>query len=309
MPKITKRALDALRPSLDGREAFLWDAGDGSLKGFGVRMKPSGVASYLVQYRNKEGRTRRLALGKVGTLAPDEARKLAGNTLSDVAKGRDPSADRHAIRGAMTVSELCDLYLVEAKARIKASTLAADISRIETHVKPLIGRFTVRSLTAARYRADEGGHHRWQNRKASQEGRAWRRRCGRLRCRRSHARDDGNHPRIRQKIAQLDQGEPGSWCEEAAGSQTATVPHDRRDHKTGTCYPHNREGGRKRGSLGSDPAIVVDWFAPHGVPRASARLGGRPRGLHPLRGYQERPSTPPSRQGGYQAYRSSAYAG
>jgi len=149
MPKITKRALDALRPSVDGREVFLWDAGDGSLKGFGVRMKPSGVASYLVQYRNKEGRTRRLALGKVGTLAPDEARKLAGNTLSDVAKGRDPSADRHAIRGAMTVSELCDLYLVEAKARIKASTLAADISRIETHVKPLIGRFTVRSLTAA----------------------------------------------------------------------------------------------------------------------------------------------------------------
>jgi integrase len=149
MPKITKRALDALRPSLDGREAFLWDAGDGSLKGFGVRMKPSGVASYLVQYRNREGRTRRLVLGKIGTLTPDEARKLAGEALSAVAKGSDPSADRHAVRGAITVSELCDLYLSEAKARIKASTLAADISRIETHVKPLIGRFTVRSLTAA----------------------------------------------------------------------------------------------------------------------------------------------------------------
>jgi integrase len=149
MPKITKRALDALRPSVDGREVFLWDAGDGSLKGFGVRMKPSGAASYLVQYRNKEGRTRRLALGRVGTLTPDEARKLAGEALSAVAKGSDPSADRHTVRGAITVSELCDLYLSEAKARIKASTLAADISRIETHVKPLIGRLTVRSLTTA----------------------------------------------------------------------------------------------------------------------------------------------------------------
>jgi len=309
MPKITKRALDALRPSVDGREVFLWDAGDGSLKGFGVRMKPSGVASYLVQYRNKEGRTRRLALGKVGTLAPDEARKLAGNTLSDVAKGRDPSADRHAIRGAMTVSELCDLYLVEAKARIKASTLAADISRIETHVKPLIGRFTVRSLTAAdieRMKADIiAGKTAKPRRRVGRGGVA----AGGSGVAARTLGMTGNHPRIRQKIAQLDQGEPGSWCEEAAGSQTATVPHDRRDHKTGTCYPHNREGGRKRGSLGSDPAIVVDWFAPHGVPRASARLGGRPRGLHPLRGYQERPSTPPSRQGGYQAYRSSAYAG
>jgi integrase len=149
MPKITKRVIDNLRPAVDGKDVFVWDAGDGSLKGFGVRMKRSGVASYLVQYRNKEGRTRRLALGKIGTLTPDEARKLAGSTLSEVAKGRDPSANRHAVRGAITVSELCSLYLSDAKARIKPSTVAADISRIETHVKPLIGRLTVRSLTAA----------------------------------------------------------------------------------------------------------------------------------------------------------------
>jgi integrase len=149
MPKITKRVLDALRPAVDGKDVFIWDAGDGSLKGFGVRVKPSGAASYLVQYRNREGRTRRLVLGKIGTLTPDEARKLAGDAFSAVAKGSDPSADRHAVRGAITVSELCDLYLVDAKPRIKASTLAADISRIETHVKPLIGRLTVRSLTTA----------------------------------------------------------------------------------------------------------------------------------------------------------------
>ena len=49
----------------------------------------------------------------------------------------------------MTVSELCDLYMVETKERIKASTWSSDRSRIETHVKPLIGQFTVRSLTTA----------------------------------------------------------------------------------------------------------------------------------------------------------------
>jgi hypothetical protein len=47
MPKITKRAVDALRPDPAGRDVFLWDAGDGALKGFGVRLKPSGAASYL----------------------------------------------------------------------------------------------------------------------------------------------------------------------------------------------------------------------------------------------------------------------
>ena len=149
MPKITKRVVDGLRPDRGGKECFLWDAGDGALKGFGIRMKPSGAASYLVQYRNKEGRTRRLVIGKVGTLTPDEARTLAGDALKAAAKGADPSADRHAVRGAITVSDLCDLYLADAKSHIKASTLAMDRSRIETHVKPLIGRFTVRSLTAA----------------------------------------------------------------------------------------------------------------------------------------------------------------
>ncbi len=149
MPKITKRAVDALRPDLGGKDIFQWDAGDGALKGFGIRMKPSGAASYLVQYRNKEGRTRRLVIGKVGTLTPDEARTLAGDALKAAAKGGDPSADRRAIRGAITVSDLCDLYLADAKGRVKASTSVMDRSRIETHVKPLIGRFTVRSLTVA----------------------------------------------------------------------------------------------------------------------------------------------------------------
>ena len=149
MPKITKRLVDALRPDRNAKDIFVWDAGDGALKGFGIRMKPSGVASYLVQYRNKEGRTRRLVIGKVGTLAPDEARKLAGDALRAAAKGGDPSAERHAVRGAITLADLCELYLAEAKSRIKASTWVLDRSRIETHVKPLIGRLTVRSLTAA----------------------------------------------------------------------------------------------------------------------------------------------------------------
>ena len=132
MPKITKRLVDTLRPDRIGRDVFAWDAGDGALKGFGVRVKPSGIASYFVQYRNQEGRTRRLVLGRVGELTPDEARGLAADKLKGVRKGADPSADRHAARSAMTIAELCDLYLANAKGRVKPSTLAMDNSRIET---------------------------------------------------------------------------------------------------------------------------------------------------------------------------------
>ena len=159
MPKITKRAVDALRPDPAGRDVFLWDAGDGALKGFGVRLKPSGAASYIVQYRNKEGRTRRLVIGHVGELTPDEARQLAADRLKEARKGGDPSADRHAARGAMTLSELCDLYLVDAQGRIKTSTLEMDRSRIDRHVKPLIGNRAVSAISRRdieRFQADVG---------------------------------------------------------------------------------------------------------------------------------------------------------
>jgi integrase len=144
MPKLTKRLVDALTPSQG--EVFLWDT---ELKGFGVRMMPSGVASYILKYRNREGRQRKLAIGRVGALTTEEARTLARQKLAEVAHGADPSAERQQIRQAITIAELCDLYLTEAEGRVKASTLAMDKSRIERHVKPLIGKRTVISLTPA----------------------------------------------------------------------------------------------------------------------------------------------------------------
>lgn len=145
MPKITKRIVDAFEPDPAG-EQFLWDT---ELKGFGVRMMPSGVASYIIKYRNAEGRQRKMTIGRVGTLTPEEARQLAREKLTEVFKGADPSSERQQLRQSITIAELCDLYLEEAEGKIKASTLAMDRSRIERHVKPLIGNRTVASLTPA----------------------------------------------------------------------------------------------------------------------------------------------------------------
>ncbi len=143
MPKITKRVIDALEPNQAG-EKFLWDT---DLKGFGVRMMPSGVGSYIVKYRNAEGRQRKMAIGRIGTLTPEQARQLAREKLADVSKGEDPSADRFKLRQSITVSELCDLYLEEAKPRLKLNTYLTNSSQVERHIKPLIGRHTVASLT------------------------------------------------------------------------------------------------------------------------------------------------------------------
>ena len=72
--KLTKRVLDAVEAGARHGDLFLWDD---EVPGFGLRVEPSGVRSFIVQYRNNGGISRRMTLGKYGVLTPDEARKLA----------------------------------------------------------------------------------------------------------------------------------------------------------------------------------------------------------------------------------------
>src|SRR5262245_61122218 len=62
--RITKRAVDAAEPR--DQEYFLWDR---QLLGFGLRVLPSGVKSYVAKYRLGPGRrapVRRVTIGKHG---------------------------------------------------------------------------------------------------------------------------------------------------------------------------------------------------------------------------------------------------
>jgi site-specific recombinase XerD len=154
MGKLTKRAVDAFTPP-DRGQAFLWDS---ELRGFGVRAIPSGLKTFILQYRNAEGRSRRIAVGRYGVLTVEQARDQAKIKLGAVAGGTDPAEENASSREAITVAELCDWYLGESEAGrilgrrnrpIKASTLAMDRSRIETHIKPLLGRRQVRELKLA----------------------------------------------------------------------------------------------------------------------------------------------------------------
>jgi integrase len=143
MQKLTKRAVDAVR-SQPGRDVFHWC---GELRGFGVRVKPSGVKTFLIQYRTRRGGTRRYSIGQYGRVTVEEARREAKIKLADVARGEDPSEARRTARGARAVADLCDSYLQDAWAgRIlhrgrpkKSSTLRIDEGRIRRHIKPLLG--------------------------------------------------------------------------------------------------------------------------------------------------------------------------
>ena len=146
MPKITKRIVDALEPSDDGKDALLWDS---ELRGFGVRVMPSGVKSYIIKYRTIEGRQRKMTVGRVGVLTTEEARNLAREKLTEAMKGGDPAGERQEMRKSMTIAELCDEYLKHAKQRLKPNSYSSNESNIRIHIKPLIGNQAAARLTVA----------------------------------------------------------------------------------------------------------------------------------------------------------------
>lgn len=147
MPKLTKRFVDSVVPG--GQDVVLWDD---ELQRFGLRIKPSGAKTFVVQYRNLAGRTRKLALGRVGVMTPEEARQRARKALLSVSDGADPSADRRTQRKDVNVGELVELYLAQGpadKPGKKQSSWQIDGSNLRRHVVPLLGRRALAALTAA----------------------------------------------------------------------------------------------------------------------------------------------------------------
>lgn len=175
MTKLTQRSVNAFLAAAvpEGKkERRLWD---GELRGFGVRQRGKGAATYFVQYRNKHGRSRWLKIGSAAVLAPDEARRRAKLRLAEVLEGLDPAEERSEARNDMTIAGLCDLYLAEGCGAKKASTVAIDRSRIARHVKPLIGHMKLGAVTRTtieRFRNDVAGGKSARDEKTIKRGRS-----------------------------------------------------------------------------------------------------------------------------------------
>ncbi|BEQ15402.1 integrase [Desulfoferula mesophila] len=135
--------MDSLRPDPE-RDVWAWDD---EIKGFGVRVKPSGHKGYLVQYR-AQGRTRRFTLGAHGKLTPEQARRLAQKKLGEVAEGGDPAEERRRGRQALTVRELAKRYMDEhAIPKKKPASTFRDERLLERFILPALGNRKIKTIS------------------------------------------------------------------------------------------------------------------------------------------------------------------
>jgi integrase len=137
--EITKRSVEALKPG----DTIT----DTKIEGFRARCFPSGVISYELRYRLPGGPQKFKSIGRHGEngFTVDEARSEAEKLRGDVARGRDPKAERERAhkRATRTVNTVLDDYL-KRDVRQRGLRSGDEIERtFKRLVRPAIGECSI----------------------------------------------------------------------------------------------------------------------------------------------------------------------
>jgi integrase len=143
--RISKSTVDSLFCSGRKDRDIVWDD---KLKGFGVIVYPTGLKTYVAQYR-KDGRSHRVVIGKHGRLTPDEARKEAKALLGDVEKGANPAFERRTKREAPTLDKVAEGFLAYTFAKKKTGTARGYDNALRLHILPQLGTKRLTKITHA----------------------------------------------------------------------------------------------------------------------------------------------------------------
>lgn len=98
---ITSRIINAIKPQ--DKPIEIRDTG---LKGLLLRVQPSGVMTYYIEYK----RGKRKKLGRADAITPFQARELARNVLAEVYQGEDPNDKRHLSKAQCYLQILKETY-------------------------------------------------------------------------------------------------------------------------------------------------------------------------------------------------------
>jgi integrase len=109
---------------------------DSDLPGYGLRVRGSGAHSLMTQYAIG-GRTRRVVIGKFGSIDPGKAYATGKTLLAQARLGQDPAAekDRAKTRAAETFGALLPRFLERQKAKQKPRSYDETERHLMKHCK------------------------------------------------------------------------------------------------------------------------------------------------------------------------------
>jgi integrase len=123
--RLTAKAVGALPAPAFGNRIF-WDAPNSKAKdwtpGFGLRVTAGGARAFILNYRTRSGRERRLTIGSVPAWTLTGAREEAAALKRRVDMGEDPLGERQEQRDAPTMADLCDRFVTEHMTKKREST-------------------------------------------------------------------------------------------------------------------------------------------------------------------------------------------
>jgi integrase len=123
---------------------LVWDTYQ---RGLAVRVQPKGTKFWKVIY-SRGGRPRWLTIGDACAICLSDARQMAAEVMLDVARGRDPQAERRAERGKGTLAELAERYLEQHAKRKNKSWEQADYL-VRRHLLPRLGKLRAADVSKA----------------------------------------------------------------------------------------------------------------------------------------------------------------
>jgi hypothetical protein len=137
----------------------VWDS---ELLGFGLRFRPPGSKTWIVQFRER-GVSRTLSLGSVGTVDAETARDKARKRLAENKLDGLPTRKKDAPPKSILFRDYVDEFLEDYARHWKPSTTYRNKHAITHQLLPVFGNVPLASIT----RADV---MRWRDGMASRSG-------------------------------------------------------------------------------------------------------------------------------------------
>jgi len=113
----TKKDVDALPAPTKSVRAYYHDTREAGLS---ISITPVGTKTFFLR-KKIEGRDERIVLDRYPDLTLENARKLATQRKGEIAVGKNPQAEKRAVRDEMTFEELFELYMERFSRKYKRS--------------------------------------------------------------------------------------------------------------------------------------------------------------------------------------------